>query len=214
MIVQHEFLNALSEMHHLKLALAAIVVLIPLPVMAQSALPPCPADSDVVWTNCLGTFVDDDGVSFVGSWKNDHLYGPGSMTSAMGHLIVDGIWLSDSTVKTPSGDWHLATSTKGATFFVLTNSIRKDETFRRAWLMMAYNQPTEESGTLSVRSMYKFDCANEREKTSSVTTFSGSFGSGNVISQLPDTEWNYVAPGTAIEAVMKYVCGHKLSPSR
>ena len=47
---------------------------------AQSLLPPCPADQNVYWTNCVGTLTFANGDKYVGEWRDNKLHGQGTET--------------------------------------------------------------------------------------------------------------------------------------
>lgn len=184
--------------------------------LAQSSLPPCPTDSSVVWTNCFGTQRFSDAEEYIGGWRNNEPYGKGSLislTSAQKHTIVEGKWQDTHTVVTSAGSVRRTAATTGATFFVFTDSIRRDGAFRRAWLMIAYHERLEETGTLSAKVLMKFDCAGERYSGVSGTNFYGPFGSGAVVSILGEMPWDYAAPGTAFTNVATYICKYRL-PAR
>jgi hypothetical protein len=181
---------------------------------AQSSMPACPNDPSVVWNNCVGTYIGDDGRKYRGSFKNDLRRGQGALISAKGYTLVEGVWLNDATVETGGGQWRIVSSTNDVVWFVLTKSIGLEGVSRRAWLMRAYAEPYPEYGWLSGRELQKFDCANERFQQVKATLFSGSWGSGDVLYSFGEQEWEYVPPGTAFESVARYICDFKLPSSQ
>ncbi len=56
--------------------------------MAQSNLPACPSNVDVVWTNCYGTYTWPNGDKYVGEYKNHKHNGQGTYTFADGIKYV------------------------------------------------------------------------------------------------------------------------------
>jgi hypothetical protein len=130
----------------------------------------------------------------------------------MDYTIVQGEWRSDVTVHVNGSQWQWLSNSSDTYFFVLTNSIRQEREFRRAWVMQTYIEPFDE--VLSVRLLQRFDCANERSQQIQATTFSGSFGSGSVVASLPEDKWTYVQPGTVFESVATYVCSRKIASNK
>jgi hypothetical protein len=205
--------------------------------VAQSSLPPCPADEPaLLWTNCTGTFNTDVGISYSGEWKDGQFggqgtltyqdggqyiggfrgyrpYGQGTLKSPKGYTLAEGFWLDENTVDTSGGRWEIVASAEDATKFVLTQSIKKDGAFRRAWEMGANGQP-DADGWLSIRSLNSYDCTNERSRHLDSTTHSGSFGAGKVVRSYGESSWMYNAPGTVGYIVMKYVCNYDLNTKK
>jgi hypothetical protein len=74
------------------------------------ALPKCPYDKYVVWTNCLGTWTLDDGAKYVGEFKDNKKYGQGTYTYANGAKYV-GEWNDSAdgqgTFTWPSGEQYV-----------------------------------------------------------------------------------------------------------
>lgn len=180
---------------------------------AQSSLPPCPTDSSVVWTNCVGSILRDDGAGYTGGWKDDKWHGQGLLISPKGHALAEGVWRDD--IATIAGDrYKYVEHTETQSFFVLIGSIRQEGTFRRAWIVNAYNEPQRKFGWMSGKLLERFDCTNERTQRLTASFFSGSFGSGELMDSVGEGEWEYVYPDSAGESVMKYVCGHKLPKNK
>lgn len=59
-------------------------MLLPVVAIAQSRLPPCPSDTNVVWNNCFGTRILSDGSKYVGEFRDGKPNGQGTYTSANG----------------------------------------------------------------------------------------------------------------------------------
>jgi len=159
-----------------------------------------------------GTLKLNDGLKYIGGF-DDGVFRQGALISPQGYTIVEGTW-RDGDVETAGGRWRFAASTESTNYFILTESIRREGAFRRAWMILGDNQPVKQTGHLSARSLTIFDCTNERIQTVEMVFFSGSFGTGNLLGSHQDNTWNYVAPGTAISTVMKYVCDYKLTPKK
>ena len=172
---------------------------------AKSSLPPCPADTSVAWTNCHGTFTYGSGAKYVGTFKDDAYNGHGILISAKGFTLVDGVWIDNYTVISAGASWRYVSDGAGAIFFVATQSIRQEGVFRRAWVMRGYEKPDPEFRWLSIRSLEKVDCVNERTQRMSATAYDGPFGSGNPLETFGEREWNYVA---------KYICDYKLTAGK
>lgn len=56
-------------------------------VDADPAMPKCPDDTSIVWSNCVGTF-EEDGSMYVGEWINDKQNGNGTFTFQDGTKYV------------------------------------------------------------------------------------------------------------------------------
>ena len=103
----------------MRLALPVIVLLIPLPAMAQSALPPCPQDSAVAWTNCVGSLLATDGDRhiYVGEFRDSLPHGKGTWTFADGGTYVgefkDGLFNGEGTYTYPDGHFFIGTFKAG-----------------------------------------------------------------------------------------------------
>jgi S1-C subfamily serine protease len=52
------------------------------------ALPKCPDDVDVVWSNCFGSRTDEDGIKYIGEWKNNYRHGKGTEIDSDGNKYV------------------------------------------------------------------------------------------------------------------------------
>jgi hypothetical protein len=201
---------------------------------AQSALPPCPSDISVVWTNCFGTYTQSDGSRYVGEFDEDMYHGNGSLIlssgekfvgrylkgrrsgkgtsiSSKGHVFVEGIWIDDFTVLVGSSLWRIASYALDGSneYWVLSDSIRDDGAVRRVWVMATNAAPDPKDKALSSRLLVNFACIDERYSIVTASRFSGSFGSGDILSSYDGGKWDYVAPDTVFSFVMKYVCEYK-----
>jgi hypothetical protein len=238
---------------------AVIVSLISLPLAAQSALPPCAKDALSTWTNCVGSWADPDGNTYIGeyldgsangqgtftwarggsyyvgefrngqfsgegTYKNPYgdvyvggfsagkSFGKGKLISSKGYPLVEGLWMDDDNVVVSNVLWHqLGRESDGAFSFVAPQTIRQEKQLRRAWFMRAMPAP-ESDKALSYRFLSEFDCKDDRNRTRSFSAFQGSFGTGQLLESTGESGWVYVAPGTAGDAMLRFVCDYKTTP--
>ncbi len=94
----------------------------------------------------------------------------------------------------------------GTVIYVDPSTIRKNGNLRRYWVLHNYAK-ADKDGDLSVRGVVKTDCKEERRRDLQEDWFRGPMASGQRSggSNRP-SEWEYVAPGTSGESVMKFVC--------
>ena len=78
---------------------------------AQSRLPPCPADQDVRWDGCYGTYTYPDGTKYVGEFRDDKKNGQGTYTFPNGAKYVgefrDGNRNGQGIYTFPSGNKYV-----------------------------------------------------------------------------------------------------------
>ncbi|MDA0185869.1 MAG: hypothetical protein O3C59_00205 [Proteobacteria bacterium] len=75
------------------------------------ALPNCPSNPNLTWSNCVGTHTSANGDIYVGEFKDDQRNGQGTFTSANGNIYV-GEWLDDQangqgTITYANGDIYV-----------------------------------------------------------------------------------------------------------
>ena len=58
------------------------------------ALPACPSDTRVRWTNCFGTYTTEKGTKYAGEWKDNNWSGQGTSTSKT--IFYNGSFLAGS----------------------------------------------------------------------------------------------------------------------
>jgi hypothetical protein len=79
--------------------------------VAVSDLPDCPADTNVRWHNCFGTYTWSDGDKYVGEYKDDKRTGQGTITWASGNKYVgefkDGKRTGQGTKTWTNGDKYV-----------------------------------------------------------------------------------------------------------
>ena len=193
-----------------RIVVAVLIVFAWLDARAQSSLPPCPSDTPADWTNCFGTFTYENGIQYVGSWKDNKPYGQGSLISSKGYTFVEGFWRDNRTIDVNNLQWTWLGTSNDFSVFVLPESIKQVGAFRRAWVMWANAEPRPNSSILSTRRLENFDCVNDSQQYLSSSAHIGSFGSGTTVYSTNEGERGYVAPGTVLAIVMKYVCEYKL----
>jgi TonB family protein len=98
-----------------RLLFATLIATVWLDSNAQSSLPRCPANTNVVWSKCAGTFVQPNGEMYVGDWLDDMKHGWGAHTRADGTKYVgqfqrskrhgEGIHYSANGTVRSSGLW-------------------------------------------------------------------------------------------------------------
>lgn len=192
-----------------RIVLALLFSVAWLDARAQPALPPCSGEPLANWTDCFGTFTFEDGMRYDGGYKDNFQFGIGALSSLKGHLLVAGFWQDDRLVTVSGNRWFLASRSGVGVTFVAVDSIREEGSFRRAWVMAALNEPMSQRKTLSIRSLLKFDCPNERYQTITANSFAGPFGSGDTSPSWTSEKWEYVAPGSAVAPLLGFVCGYE-----
>ena len=53
-----------------KFLIRSVFLVLLLSAAESWALPPCPSDTGVIWTNCQGSYTDARGNKYVGEWKD------------------------------------------------------------------------------------------------------------------------------------------------
>ena len=75
------------------------------------ALPQCPSDTKVTWSNCVGTFTLPSGDKYVGEFRDDEANGKGTITFANGNKYVgefrDNKRTGQGTFTWPSGNKYV-----------------------------------------------------------------------------------------------------------
>ncbi len=158
-----------------------------------------------------GTFIWPEGDTYTGSFRTGISFGLGTLTSHKGFILVKGLWENDSTVNVSETRWFWTGGNLDAKWFVALDSIRQVGSGRRAWVMSANAAPDPEYNYLSGRRLTEFDCSGERSKMLTGTSFAGEFGSGRILNSFGESGWDYIAPGTVFESVMRYVCDYKIA---
>jgi hypothetical protein len=97
---------------------------------------------------------------------------------------------------------------KDATFYIDPGRIKKEGVIRRAWGVMDLG-PANKMGKGSVVSLYELNCKKEMSRVVTSSAYSGLKGEGDLLASEKGGDWEYVAPETIQESIMKYVCKTK-----
>lgn len=104
-------------------------------------------------------------------------------------------------------EWVLVSESTNARLYIDPATIRREGTLRKYWKLTDL-KVRDKDGDMSWRTRAETDCKEERERFTSLTTFSESMLGGRVTrtSDFPNDEWRDIAPGTVMATVMRYVC--------
>ena len=109
-------------------------------------------------------------------------------------------------------DWMEYGKTDGTTLYIDPLTIRKDGDLRKVWQLLELEKATPE-GELSRRSLFEYDCKNERHRILDTTRHSGLKASGKVLGAGGESrDWQHIAPGTIIARFLKSVCDPRATP--
>lgn len=101
---------------------------------------------------------------------------------------------------------RVSTDTNDNVFYVDTSTIKKSGHVRRFWELVDLPKP-DKDGDLSYRTLKEVDCKEERDRILQGDAFRGQMGDGAISgSANRPGEWEYAAPGTPAESIMKFVC--------
>lgn len=105
-----------------------------------------------------------------------------------------------------SAEWVKLRETDDAVFYIDPATIRKNGNFRRIWNLQDLKR-RDPYGVMSRRMLYEYDCTNERSKVLSISSHYDRMGGGGTYASGsgPD-EWDYIAPGTVLNTVLRIVC--------
>lgn len=68
-------------------------------VASPSPLPPCPKNTELLWSNCVGSISYGDGAKYVGEWLDDAYHGLGIYYRSDGTVIRSGRWSKSTFVQ-------------------------------------------------------------------------------------------------------------------
>jgi hypothetical protein len=108
---------------------------------------------------------------------------------------------------TSSAEWTaVSASTKGDTFYVDFDRLRKHDGYIYYWVLLDHLEP--KFGILSVKTYYQADCDLFRSKILSFITYKQPMGNGVIdeTHNLKDPEWRYAVPKTVDEGILNSVC--------
>ena len=118
-----------------------------------------------------------------------------------------------TTLSLPANaDWtaiHLTSNDDYLTFYNVDWSTLKIKSNKRTIWFLFNNQGEKIGEIVSGKALYEFDCSDDRYRMLQATTYSESYGGGRVIEKSGTSEWQYLAPETAMKEVAKKVCLRK-----
>jgi len=127
-----------------------------------------------------------------------------------------GFWLLITLLVPSSGpayaEWVAVISSESAggyTVYVDPDTIRHEEDGMEMWELYDYKTRGTKAGYsfLSFKKRNEYGCADERLRTLAVMHYSGSMGSGMLVSSNSDQgKWKRVPPGSVGEALWKVAC--------
>ena len=109
--------------------------------------------------------------------------------------------------------WEVTASDGEITFYHDKSTMRRNGTITKMWVMQSYSviQTNHEGKNYkSGKVLYAYDCASETLAGTSLVTYSGSMGKGNVISSITGEEswlsWEPIVPNSIGEVQWKIAC--------
>lgn len=105
-------------------------------------------------------------------------------------------------------EWvKVAESVNDDVFYLNSATIRKDGNLRRFWSIVD-SKERDKGGSISRRSLFEFDCKEERSRLLSYSYHSEPLAGGKVLKSSSTTgdNWAYIAPDTVKAAMLKIVC--------
>jgi len=100
-------------------------------------------------------------------------------------------------------------SAGGYTVYIDSDTIRHEEDGVEMWELYDYKTRGTKEGYsfLSIKKRNEYGCGKDRLRTLAVMHYSGSMGSGMVVSSKPEQgKWKRVPPGSVGEALWKVAC--------
>jgi len=106
-------------------------------------------------------------------------------------------------------DWEKIYESPDFTYFVDPETVRKMGDLRLASSMRDLKKPAT-GGEISRRAIVEYDCKAETQNSLSVSVHTGPGASGETIfrENYPKKDWQFIAPGTVSQLLLKYVCSH------
>ena len=103
-------------------------------------------------------------------------------------------------------DWIQISNNDDVIFFMDNASIRKDGNFRKVWELQNLKKK-HETGALSFRGRYEYDCKQERNRNLSISSHSYRFAGGTVLVTLDNVgAWEEIPPDSPASKYLKIVC--------
>lgn len=102
--------------------------------------------------------------------------------------------------------WIWVGATDNATYYLDSVTIRKDGNFRTVWEVQDLKQRNKQ-GVMSNRSLFEYDCKNERSRLLSFASHSEPMATGKVLfSDDEPAKWSNSEPGTVTEVILTFLC--------
>ena len=122
----------------------------------------------------------------------------------MKKIIIAGLMAINGT--SVFSEWIPVYATDSGTFNVDYDTLRKDGSTRKVWILLNYRQQQIDNG-MSRRIRSEYDCKEERYRTLSFSVHSESMANGELIYNTSSVSpWQDVPPDTAVASIMKKVC--------
>ena len=106
-------------------------------------------------------------------------------------------------------EWTKVGETAGSVHYLDAATIGKDGNLRRVWEIQDLKARLP-SGEVSRRAMSEYDCAEQRFRMLSVSSFMGLMSTGEILLTGSDPEslrkWQSIPQGTIAQATLKLVC--------
>lgn len=103
-------------------------------------------------------------------------------------------------------EWVAVAETPDAVFYIDLATVRKDGDFRKVWQIADLKKPRI-AGDMSRRALWEYNCKDGRERLLQVSSHSEPMARGKILaSKSGDPAWEYVAPETAAEIIIKIAC--------
>lgn len=108
---------------------------------------------------------------------------------------------------TYADNWVKHNTSEKATFYIETDTIRKDGGYVYFWNMADLLNPMEPAGYLSVKSYEKVDCNSLKYQRLAYVFYTDNMGKGDSdYEESNDTSWKYVVPSTINASAIDFAC--------
>lgn len=106
-------------------------------------------------------------------------------------------------------EWVIASTDKvrGELHYFDPNSIENTGYSRKVWVLSSYDEK-QAGGYRSVKSLYEFDCKEERARSYTMLLYPDEMAAGNVIGAQHDKlkEWFFYPPNSLFSRIVSVVC--------
>ena len=124
---------------------------------------------------------------------------------------LTGTLLGATLVPAHAADWAAVGLFDQGTFYIDRDSIARESETRKVWTMLDYRQPKTNShgqAYRSTRSLMHIQCKAQQVKTLSLAFYTGTRGSGNVLSsEGVIQDWQPIPPDSVLAKMAWTVCG-------